>query len=283
MAEAMRGFTFEKFDLNLLVDESHVEKKFRDPKLYAAKWQIVFSYTLTFVLCIWVFLVSGGRFNWAYSSIPDSQPLIWIYYNHPLAWAIAGALTICAFYSWKRIFKFTENRWAKIAQLNNLTRIKYGKPLMPGSIVRDASGYINAFKLNGPLSNVSFGVVSGWWDIYTKPKVTGGQASILCEQLFVRVELPEVSGPTKVFNPNHAWKREELPELSDSAFKAVKRLASLYSVVIGEGQILIAVAGGTKNSPAESLEGDLDTPNGWKLCSSLISNELATVVEGLEL
>jgi hypothetical protein len=271
----MRAFDASKLNLDLLKNPDEEWSTKSEPKsdIKAPYWLRVFRNVGSAIL----FLGVAVLFRRHSSSGGDLQDFIGIYF-----WVLVGGLAVLGVLvtlASGKIYEYNRRRWGALAAENHMNSLEPGSHL-PGAC-DEYTGIELAFTIPSEAGKaVSFGVIHDWFDPDGGMQANG--YGDFPSQLFVHVELPELSQQVVWVTPRRPMRLEELPRLSDSALTALRRLSSSYTVVIGAGAITVSTAGNTNNRFERSMQNDLTYATGWKLCSSIIRTDLATLVEGLE-
>lgn len=273
LAELMRALDYRTLDLKLLASDDDVTKGGADKALYAPLWLRLLSGVLqaTTYLGLFFFIEVTDSDQ----GVPDQN--IWRI-GLPL-WFV---LACCTYFVVSKKNSFKRERDAKLVKDNQLTEVPRGV-IFPGDLA-SGRGAETAFHPTpdpkSPLVAVTFGTISGWWDPMSKVRRDGH--GILFAQEFVHVSLPKLSRTVVYFSPKRLPAPDEISGLSDGAYSALRSLSSSYAVCVGEGGILVTLAGDTTNSFATSMMDGISTEKGWHLAYGLISGRLAEFVAGLE-
>jgi hypothetical protein len=271
IAERMRAFKFAEMNLSFKDDEINLPASKQIKRLHSPLWVRVIGGLTGLVSLLGIPLL-----------FPRGQVLDWVWKQYGLfigIWILAICIAVTALAIEGR---YTDRRWQLFANANELEVLKYGVSL-PGDL-RTNRGTSLGFRLNTFAGrNVSFGICDGWFDKESKWPVGGYSAGESVESiLFVRVELPTFSGPSRYFGPRRPLEFSSLPAMSEKAEIALTSLAARYSVVVGQGSIIVSHAKSSGVSVTESLEYiDLSLDSLWMLFSKLISGKLADIVEGV--
>ncbi len=267
----MRAFKFSEMNLSFKDDESYLPASKQIKGLHAPLWIRVSGGFSALIVLAGVPIL-----------FPRVRLMDWVLNNYGLCFTI-WVIAICALIAAMAIeSKFTDRRWLLFAKANDLELVKPGSDL-PGNL-KTNTGVSLGFSLNTSVGkNVTFGTCSGWFDVESKWPVGGYSADESFESiLFLRVKLPAFAGPIKYFGPRRPVDFGDLPPMSDKAQISLTSLAARYSVVIGQGSIVVSHAKSSGISVTDSLEyTDLSLDSRWLLFSKLISGKLSDVVEGV--
>lgn len=272
LVSLMRALDAKQLDLSLLTNEDEAVLTQVDQKLYAPLGLRFLSTILQIATFIGAYVLVNPRSD---QSIVDPQFL-------PIAIPVWVALALCALLVFLKKKSFDGLRGAQFVESNQLTEVPTGT-FFAGDLV-DGYGTVTAYHPTSdptsPLAAVTFGDITGWWDPDTKVPRDGH--GLLTTQGFVHIGIPQLSGSSVYFSPRRVPASGDVPGMSDDAFGALKSLSESYAVCVGEGGILVTLAGGTNNSFEESLMDGIDNPKSWRLCYRLISGPLATFAGGLK-
>ena len=180
--------------------------------------------------------------------------------------------------------KFAKRRESLFCKANGFKEIEMGSQIN-GDLRKKGEGIQVGYTLDSFAGqNISFGSVHGWFDKDHKAPKHYSQYSATEEEclLFAAVDARGLGQELAYFSPDRPVIRDQVPVMTDQAFQALSELARKYSVVIGEGSIVISGAGGSLNSATETFQfADMNDQSKWRLLQRIIGGKFADVVEGI--
>ena len=281
LVQLLRALDFNKLDLSYMSPEvapGKYEEGYDRYGKYKVRWGWGTAWVLTALAALVIFQAFFPRDAYDYLD-PE---LVWIRSN---SYWIIPVVLVSAFFvrkADKKVERAETKKLLKALEVSGLEIVADPQKTITGAEYPELMAtYQGTFKVkNDSNLKVIFGTTRSWWDPLSKP-ITTGRAALPIGTLFIYVAIDSLCGDSVFASPFRKPNWDTMPPLTDKAKQALSRLASKYLVRLGEGGLLIAYARDANNGLTSSLENTTLQKRSWQILYTLMSSEVADIVEGL--